>query len=127
MSVPTGLRGENLSTVFTLALDLLQLCIHTAMNDKCFPHKFTRELGEPFVATAREIMHSVYAADKDRRPEERGRHIEDAFVAMNRLQAELHLNFLHFRLKSRSAKAGEIYDRLEELRSKFTNWSKAVS
>lgn len=127
MSVATGLRGENLSTVFTLALDLLELCIHTVMNDKCFPHKFTRELGEPFVAIAREIMHSVYSADKEKRPEIRIGHIADALVAMNRLQAELHLNFLHFRLKSRAAKAGEIYDKLQELRSKFINWSKAVS
>ena len=124
MSVPTGARGENLTTVFTIASDLLALCIHTAMNDKCFPHKFTRELGEPFVAVARRVMTLVYQANRETRQEVRDAHVIDALKEMDSLQAEIHLNFLHFRLKA--PKAGEISDKLSELRSKFMAWSKAM-
>ena len=124
MSVPVGARGENLTTVFTLSADLLALCIHAAMNTRHFPAKFTRELGEPFVAAARRAMHAIYAANRETRPEARGAHVSEALKALDILQAELHLNFLHFSLKA--PKAGEISDRITELRSKFIAWSKAV-
>ncbi len=124
MSVPTGARGENLTTVFTLSLDLLALVMETTMNDRHFPHKYTRELGEPAVAVARDIMHSVYGAEKATSAGMRDQCAEKAFIAMNNLQAEIHLNYLDFRLSA--PKAGEIIDKLTELRTKFTAWCKAV-
>ena len=124
MSVPSGARGENLTTVFTLASDLLALVIMTTMNNRHFPHKYTRELGEPLVAVARKVMHHVYGAERATSAARRETCIENAFIEMNNLQAEIHLNFLRFKLKA--PKAGEISDKLTELRTKFTAWCKAV-
>lgn len=124
-NVPTGARGEQLTTVFSLSTDLLATCINATANNNHFPHKLTRELGEPVVAIARKIMHSVYEANKEKRPARREEFVNDALLAMEDLQAEIHLNFLRFKLKAR--KAGEISDILTELRTRFINWSKSVS
>ena len=125
MTVPVGLRGENLSTVFTDAMELLAVCIRTNASSKQLPRKLTREVGERLVEQARRVMHAVYSAsaasgDASRRE----KHCDEAEEAMDCLNAELHLCFLHFRLKA--AKAKEISTILSGLQDKFRYWRKGV-
>lgn len=129
MSVAKGARGENLSTVFTLSSTLLATVIKAAGNNRHFPNKLSRELGEQAVAQARIVMHSVHCAESAKEESEEARKdrddaLRDAFKALDKLDAEITMNFLSFRLKA--PKAGEISDKITELRSKLTLWAKAV-
>lgn len=129
MTQAKGLRGKNLSTIFTLASELLGDVIHAAANPRHFPPKFSRELGEASVFEARRVLHSIHSAEsqveeKDSVRKKRDESVGEAFAALDCLEAELNLNFLRFRLKA--PKGGELVDKVTELRSKLKLWAKAV-
>jgi len=124
MSVPAGARGENLSTVFTEAIDFLAEIIRTANCEKHFRNKMYKELAMPLMDSARSVARDLYRAMLSRDSESRRRHAGAAMLSMHDVKMELHLNYLHFNLKA--AKASSLVSRLDKILAMTKKWLEAV-
>jgi len=121
MSVPVGARGENLTTVFSKAADMLAFVIRTTRNEKHIPLRYHNELGKPCIDLARQAMHAIFSADRATDKETIHNLLEEADMAITCLQSEIHLLFLNFGLSAK--KANEWSSRLEDYSITFRRWS----
>lgn len=137
MSVRVNERGENVSTVFTKASALLAFSIRAVssikngtvcrlkMKDETgIPKRYIDWIATPIVELARDIMHGIYCAEKERDFSRQMEYLNQVEKSMNCLQSEITMCFLEFDLKMK--KAREWNALFDSLKDTFKNWSNGL-